>query len=461
MLYDILTLSREGGSPLYLQLYASLRQAIEQDNLKKGERLPSIRKLSGDLGISRTTVEAAYQQLCVEGYIKSSPQRGYYVLTGDAGPFAPQHSLPYQEPAEEPAYIRYSFGSDSVDMHNMDFPLWRKYIKEILGRGELLASYGDPQGEAELRDTLCQYAFGVRGVVSRTQQIVIGAGTQPLLYLLCGLLRGEGHAVVAMEEPGFPQAKRVFEDCGIEVLCLPTDEEGVRMDALEQSGAKLLFISPSNQVQTGSTIPMTRRMEILGWAKQAGALVIEDDYNGELRYKARPIPCMQGMGDHRNVAYIGSFSKLLLPSVRIGYLVLPEGLLQSYQERAKYYNQTASKLEQLALARYIREGHLEKQLRRTRKLYALKSQQLADCLAERFGKRVDILLQETALCLAVTVHGNFTQEELVERAKLQGVRVMPFGAGSLHGGATVLLSFAGIRQEEMADAVSCLQEAWG
>lgn len=455
MIYDYLMLDETSEIPLYQQLYLAVRTAIEAGHLAKGEKMPSIRKLSADLKLSCTTVETAYQQLCVEGYLTARPQRGYFILSAPKsrselfGP--PKISVPEQGPK-----IRYNFGSDYVDSSCIDIKIWRRHIRDVLNRQEILASYGDHQGEPELREALSAYSYGARGVVAAPEQIVIGAGTQPLLSILCGLLKKE-NSRAAMEEPGFLQAEQVFADCGIEVQKLPADENGIDMEALRRSGAKLVFVSPSNRVQTGTGIPITRRYELLEWARETGGIIIEDDYNGELRYSARPIPAMQGMDGGQNVVYIGSFSKLLLPSVRIGYMALPVQLLEQYCTRAGRYNQTASKVEQLALSRYVKDGQLERQLRRLRKLYASKSTALTHALKQAFGSRVGIVLQETPLCLVLTVQVRETGEELCSLAAQNGVRVIPV---ENDGAPKIMLGFAGIPLGEIEPAVQCLKRAW-
>jgi GntR family transcriptional regulator/MocR family aminotransferase len=453
MTYDFLQLDRESSESLYQQLYSSIRRAVESGHLKAGERLPSIRALAEGLRISCTTVESAYQQLCVEGYLRARPQRGYFVLEArrpgpdrTAVPAAPHRT------ADPPA--EYNFGSDCVDSANMDLRLWRQKIRDVLNRQEIIASYGEHQGEYALREALSSYSFGVRGVLASPEQIVIGAGTQPLLSILCGLLNN-GETTVAMEEPGFRQAEQVFSDCGFKVLKLPGDKDGPDMKALRKSGAKLMFISPSNRVQTGMSLPISRRMELLRWAEECGGILIEDDHNGELRYHARPIPALQGMGGGRSVVYIGSFSKLLLPSVRIGYMALTPELLERYRKRAGSYNQTASKIEQLALANYIKSGQMERHLRRLRKLYGAKCDRLTRALKQAFGGRIEILLQETPLSMILTIPASADVRTLCTLALRQGVRV-----GTTSDGEKILLGFAGIPSEKIEEAVQRLREAW-
>lgn len=450
MLYDYFILDHRSSEPLYVQLYDKMKVAVEKGHLAAGEKLPSIRRLSESLRVSRTTVETAYQQLCVEGYIQSSPQRGYFVQEAVRTPGPTAEVIP-QETGEPGPEILFNFGSDWVDSGHTDSKLWKKHVRQVLNRQEAIASYGEHQGETALREALAAYSHNARGVIASPGQIVIGAGTQPLLSLLCGLLRPDERQV-AMEAPGFQQAEQVFSDCCIPVRLLSQDQDGVKIQELEASSAKVLLVSPSNRRQI---IPMGRRVQLLQWAERTGGILVEDDYNGELRYRARPVPAMQGMGSER-VVYLGSFSKLLLPSVRIGYMVLPEPLLKRYRQRAARYNQTASKIEQLALADYIREGQLEKQLRRLRKLYAAKSARLTETLRQTFGPLVELSLQETSLRLLVTVKNGMDSRELVRLARTYGVRLQE----AREGVGCVILGFAGIPIEEIAPAVARLKEAW-
>jgi GntR family transcriptional regulator/MocR family aminotransferase len=452
MTYAYLQLDKNSGVPLYRQLYLSIRSAVESGHLRKNDRLPSIRRLAGDLSLSCTTVESAYQQLCVEGYLRSVPQRGYFAL--DAKREGPARK------AAPPAYrhrplsaVRYNFGSDCVDSENIDIKIWRRNIRGALNRQDVLAAYGEHQGETELREALAAYSYGARGVVASPEQIVIGAGTQPLLSLLCGLIRSD-RRTVALEEPGFTQAEQIFADCGITVLKLPCDGDGLRMDALARSGARLAYVSPSNRVRTGTGIPMSRRLELLKWAGETGGVIIEDDYNGELRYRARPVPAMQGINGGKGVVYLGSFSKLLLPSIRIGYMALTPELLERYRPRAANYNQTASKVAQFALADYIKSGQMERHLRRLRKLYGVKSEKLTRALRRAFGPKVEILLQETPLTLILTVHTEKSAGELCRLALKNGVRVQTAAGGKIR------LGFAGIPLADIDDAAACLKSAW-
>ncbi len=439
------TLHPESKTPLYQQLYQAIREAIESGTLPLGTKMPSIRRLPEELGVSRTTVEAAYQQLCVEGYLKSRPQRGYFVASACLQENAGPHELPVHHQAAYIPPVKYDFGTDRIDVEAADITIWKRHIRDVLNRPDSIVSYGDPQGEPALREALSSYTYRARGVHAAPEQIIIGAGIQPLLTILCGLLPQKQ---VAMDSLGFPQAERAFADCGVEVIRLPSDAEGLSVESLEKSGVRQVLVSPSAPAGQTTAMPPSRRFALLRWARENNGLILEDDYNGELRYTARPIPALQGSGQEYTV-YLGSFSKLLLPSVRISYMVLPESLLEQYAPRARSYNQTASKIEQLALADYIKEGQLERHLRRLRKLYHMKSQTMLDCIRSTLGAQVPAALLETALAVVIRTPG---ARKLAENAAQNGIRVSAIDEDLLR------LGFAGIPLSRIPAGIEALYQ---
>lgn len=454
MIFEPIFLDGNSDIPMYRQLYDSIREKICGGELAVGEKMPSIRRISEELGVSRTTAEQAYQQLCVEGYLISRPQSGYYVEAAVTEKKTP----PAEEPSEGESFsdVLFDFGSRYIDSRGSDLDLWRKYVRSVLSREDTVTSYGHYQGEPELRRELARYGMLLRGVNATPDRIVIGAGVQPLLSLICGLL-GERAGRIGIESPCFPHAERVFRDFRLPISELGQDKYGVIPQEVYSSGANVLYLNPSNTESLGRPMPVSRRAELLEWAERTDGLIIEDDYNGALRFKSRPVPAMQGMGGTGKVIYLGSFSKLLMPSVRISYMVLPYGLAELYRSRGASYNQTSSKIEQLALAEYIRDGHIEKRLRRLRKIYSEKSQQLLTLLNEYFGRAVKIRLAETALCAEISLNSGKNARELAEIALAGGVRVIPMDAGE--GSAKLRLSFAGIQPEKMPEGVKLLHSA--
>ena len=206
----------------------------------------------------------------------------------------------------------------------------------------------------------------------RDSQIIIGAGIQYLLSILCSLLRDKHHDI-AFEYPGFNQAKNVFEDYNMDIIPIPVLKEGIDIEKLKKSKVKMVYLSPSHQYPTGSVMPIDKRIEILNWAQENNSIIIEDDYDCLIRYESRPIPALQGLDKAGHVIYLGSFSKILLPSIRISYMILPLDILENYKWIKARYSQTSSKIEQLTLTKFMAEGYLEKHLRKIRKLYYKKN----------------------------------------------------------------------------------------
>ncbi len=472
MLNSTIKYDNEQAVPLYIQLYEHIKKEITEGFIQPETKLPSIRQLAARLHLSKTTVEAAYQQLKAEGYIASSPKSGYYVNKLEYS-----HSI---KPKVQAAYLEganvmaedddsfktwlYDFGSDSLDAESFDFKLWHKYVNKVFRKEKRLLTYGSSQGEPELRREIARYLHGSRGVICGPQQVVIGAGIQSLLHLVAGLLT-PAYGPIGFEEPGFRKGRYVFRDHGFEIIPIPIDEQGIRVDLLNQSRARLVYVSPSHQFPMGAAIPVNRRMQLLKWAQSQGRLIIEDDYDGELRYLGRPLPSLQGLNQGRNVIYLGTFSKTMLPSLRISYMVLPPELLQLYQQYGGRYNQTSSKIEQLALAAYMRDGCLEKQVRRLRKIYARKNQILIEALTRIMRDKVRIIGQESGLHIVLEVQTTADPEELAGLAAEAGVRIQPvtyyFMEEKTNKPPLVLLAYGGISTDLIEPAVKVLREAWG
>lgn len=447
MIYDFISLEKEGGIPLCTQLYKSIKQAIDEGKMQEGEKAPSIRLAATELGISRTTVETAYIRLCNEGYLDSRPQSGYFVQN------KPKPMCPVPEKTiQAQKTVRYDFSSGRIDEAAADTVLWQKCVRRVLHESGDLVSYGEPQGERLLREAIADYAYAARGVSANPGNIVVGAGTQLLLTLFCSLYPEKG--VIALDAPGFKQAERIFRDYGFKTVFVHTRKDKPLSKQLEELGANIYLYTPSAYSKKDLKTLKRFRRDLLSWAEQdEKRLILEDDYNGELRYTARPVPAMQ-QADTKHIVYFGSFSKLLLPSVRIAYMVLPDSLLSTYHRRVQDYNPTASKLEQLALTAYIQNGFLEKHLRRLKKLYYYKSKALVSAMEQYFGedlKRISVL--ESSLSVVAHLETKLSDEEIFLRAASKGIRLDAIRKGH------IWLSFAGIPIEDLEPAVKMLSES--
>lgn len=399
----VFELQKQKKEPLYLSVYRYYKDSILSGRLLPGSRMPSLRRCSNELHISRTTTESAYLALAAEGYIIARPQSGYYVTDIVTG----QIDVPKKHPSLQPK-IRYNFTSAGTDKEGFRFDLWRRYIKSALRQDERLLDYGEPQGEAELRETLADYVREHRNVMCTSDDIVIGAGIQSLLNILCPLLKNQ--KTVSFPTTSFIQGSTVFEDYGFDVH-------------YRDKTCDIIYVSPAHMTRWGEIMPVSRRIELVRHAKEHGSLIIEDDYENEFVYLQRPTPSLQSLSGGRNVIYMGSFSRLLLPSIRISFMVLPVGLSESYQKIAMRYNQTASKTEQIALCQFIRDGHLAAQTRKLKRLYASKLELLIRAVKDVFGTDAILKTGTAGISTALTVTCKASKEAFLKAAAQCGLAV--------------------------------------
>ena len=429
-------LDRTSDIPLYTQLYRFLKEEITCGNLKSGEKLPSLRRLSKDLAISITTSEWAYNQLLVEGYVISRPQSGYYVATVQGAPCASDdESLTYN-------FSDYTFkGSPyKYDLSCFDFFKWKKCASRVLTEySHLLLFESDTQGEAALRFEISRYIFSSRGVKCTPDQIVVGAGTQQLTFHLCRILKKMNIAHVSTEDPGYLPVQNIFRDHNFSITKIPVAGDGISIEKLPSNIPSAVYVNPSNQFPTGSVMPVGRRYELLKWAKKNNSYVLEDDYDSELRYFGKPVPALQGLEKDSNVIYLGSFSSTLFPAIKISYMVLPEDMVEIFNEIKSDYTQTCSKMEQLTLALYMEEGHYYTNIRKLRNLYSQKLQVALSALSEYGRDFVFPQNTNSGINLILKLKTDKKPEELCRLAKEIGLNTVP--VENIYGETNTVLNF--------------------
>ncbi|MCD7722354.1 MAG: PLP-dependent aminotransferase family protein [Clostridiales bacterium] len=347
----------------YNMLYNHLKEQITSGQIEYGRKLPSVRQAGELYSVSRTTVQNAYFELSADGYIISVPQSGYYVEYKSQ----PKESENKNAAQDE---ILYNFTGETADRDSFNFALWKRYMKSALRDDEKLLSYSPAQGEYELRCAISDYIREKRNVAAAPERIVVGAGTYTLLNILCSLLEKKG--TVSLPAASFRQGAAVFGDYGFDVHYRYKD-------------ADIIYVSPSHMTHWGSVMPNKRRHELVNYSAKTGSLIIEDDYESDFLYNTQPAPSLYALSGGKNVVYMGSFSKLLLPSIRISFMVLTRKLADEFTQSIYKYNQTASKTEQLALSQYIRDGHLKAQIRKTRRFYTSKTRELYALLQCEFS----------------------------------------------------------------------------
>lgn len=426
---------------LYLSVYEYYKEAILDRRLLPGNKMPSLRRCAKELQISRTTVESAYLTLAAEGYIVARPQSGYYVT--DIAKKHTQKAAPLPVSSES---IRYNFASTGIDKEGFRFDLWRRYIKSALREDERLIDYGEPQGELELREVLADYIRTHRNVLCTADDIVVGASTQSLLHILCPLLMKSdfGKAkTVSFPTSSFIQGSTVFADYGFDVH-------------YRDKTCGIIYVSPAHMTKWGDIMPVFRRLELIQHAALQGSLIIEDDYENEFVYLQRPTPSLQSLSGGKNVIYMGSFSRLLLPSIRVSFMVLPPSLLASYKKVCNHYNQTASKTEQIALCQFIRDGHLLSQTRKLKRLYSAKLKKLILEVRDVFGKDVALKTGAAGISIALTVPCKADKQTFLREAKKSGLltEVLSENETTL----TLVLSCSAMAAEDFRDGCILLHD---
>ncbi len=412
------------------ELYNRIRKEIISGQFISGARLPSVRKAAIIYGVSRTTVQNAYFALAADGFIISEPQSGYYVSYQAAKHIETENRSSINN-------IVYDFKSSSADKESFEFDLWRRYMKNALRQDDRLLSYSEAQGEYELREALSDYIREKRNVVTSPNRIVIGAGVQSLLSILCSLI--DEKYDVSFPDKSFVQGASLFEDYGFEIKYRYKD-------------AKIIYVSPSHMTKLGDVMPNKRRIELVKHSAKSNSLIIEDDYESDFQYNSMPTPSLHALAGGSNVVYMGSFSSLLLPSIRISFMVLTEELAQKYKSNIYKYNQTAGKTEQIALCQYIRDGHLKAQIRKTRRFYTSKAKVFAALLSNEF-KDAEIEISENALQVIMSIE--FSKD--VEEFERNGIAVSV--ESYENNKIKVVFNTGAVPQNMFTPAVSALKKA--
>lgn len=450
---------------IYEQIYRYIQKEIREGSLPKGERLPSTRALAAHLEVARSTVKLAYEQLLSEGYIESVPYKGYYVcqlegmlqMTG-------QKAIPFEEKVKEPE-AKYDFSPNAVDVTGFPMSTWKKINKDVLlDHQNEIFELGNPQGDLPLRQKICQYLHSFRGVNCSVEQIIVGAGNDYLLMLLGQILGRE--RVMAIENPTYLRAYRIFSAGGYQMKAIPLDENGMDVEALSKSGADTAYIMPSHQFPTGVVMPIGRRMELLKWAyDEEGRYLIEDDYDSEFRYKGKPIPSLQSSDHKGKVIYIGTFSKSIAPAIRVSYMVLPYPLLERYHKNCSFLSSTVSRVNQAVLTEFIGGGHYERYLNKMRKIYRGKHNQVLK-LFDPFRTRFEIRGEGAGLhVLLVAKDMSVEEETLLAQAKEADCKVYGMSRYLIQPkdekeAATLLIGYAGLTEKQIEEGIEALKNAW-
>lgn len=451
-------MEERGGLPLYEYLYRRIRADILSGALAAGERLPSKRALAEHLHLSVITVEAAYQQLEAEGYVYTRPKRGFFVSSIERAPEA--EAPPPPLPAQAAPHWRLDLKSNQVDTGRFPVSTWSRLTRQVLSEGGQALLHPVPhQGLPALRQAIADDLRDYKGMSVSPAQIVVGAGAEYLYLLLAQLLGPD--AVFAVEDPGYPKIRQVYGKCGARCCPVPLDRQGLDPAALHASGASVAHLSPSHHYPTGLVTPIGRRQELLRWAGEQSAFIIEDDYDSEFRFSGRPIPTLQSIDRGGRVIYMNTFSQTISPSMRVGFMVLPPRLLARYRRELDFYACTVPALEQHVLARFLAGGYYEQHLARMRKEYRLRRDRVLDAFrASPFAGRISISEQGAGLHFLLRLDTPLSDEALGRRAEALGVRLgflSEYAAVPNPAHAhTLVVNYAGLDAERLPEAMALL-----
>ncbi len=478
----VIAINRKAPQALHRQIYDSYRTAIVDGSLRPGQRIPSTRMLAMELGVSRFPVLNAYAQLLAEGYIESRVGAGAVVSS----------SIPDQLTSSEPARARSvaarsgprpvarrcenltrlqqlpwlsglgAFGVGQVAYDQFPLRIWSNLVLRHCRKMSAKSfHYGDPLGSLALRKTIATYLRTARSLHCEAEQVMIVSGSQQALEIAARVLLDPGSRVW-VEEPGYRLARDVLALAGCRLVPVPVDQEGLQVASGIQLAprARAALVTPSHQFPLGVTLSASRRLQLLDWAQSSGAWILEDDYDSEYRYQSMPIASLQGLDANARVIYIGTFSKVLFPSLRLGYLVLPSDLVERFIAVRRVMDLRPPSFYQEVLADFIAEGHFARHLRRMRVLYGERARVLVDSIHQELGSMVEVFGGEAGMHLTVTLNRRSRDLEMAARAARQNLWIWPLSLFYLGDGARsgFILGFGSTPVAEIPHAVRRLRK---
>ena len=460
------------GEPLGRQVYSGLRQAIVAGTLKPGDRIPSTRDLAEQLGVSRTIVLLAFEQLLAEGYAEGRRGSGTYVAGGiHARPadrvehpialssygdrLASLAGIGATKPTACPAR-RYDFAYGRGDVAHFPFEQWRRLLAaEARSMSVRSLNYADASGDALLREAIAGHVRRSRGVVCNGSQVIVVNGSQQAIDLIARVLVDPGDRI-AVEDPHYQGLRAILLACGARLSPVPVDDQGLDPAQLPAS-ARALFLTPSHQFPTGAVLPIARRLAVLEWASRCGAVIVEDDYDGEFRYDGQPLESLQSLDAAGRVIYVGTFSRTIFPALRIGYLIVPRALADTFATAKWLADRHSPSLDQRVLARFIGSGAYELYLRRLRRSLASRRNALVEAIAKAWGGRMAMTGAGSGAHVTLWPGGDFDERSAIEAAASRDVGVYPvspYYLGRPRGG--MLLGYSQLSAGDIREGISRL-----
>ncbi|MBV9765466.1 MAG: PLP-dependent aminotransferase family protein [Acidobacteriaceae bacterium] len=466
-----------GREPLFRQTYRAIRQAILSGALGAGERLPSTRDLAEQLGISRTVVVLAYEHLLAEGFIVGRAGSGTYVCDGLAGNIAQgtrrlaqlqlsqfgkrvaASMATVDTPLPQPVIPRYNFMYGRSDLETFPFAMWRKLLLREARKGSTRQfDYGSALGNPELRAAICAHLRRSRAVVCDPSEVIVVNGSQQALDLVIRVLVDPGDPV-AIEDPHYDGIREALRAAGARLRPVPVDREGLDPTQLPDD-ARAVFVTPSHQFPTGAILTLDRRLALLRWARRRNAVIVEDDYDGEFQYDGRPLESLQGLDREGRIVYIGTFSRTVFASLRIGYLIAPASLVPAFTAAKWLSDLHSASLDQQTLAEFIAGGMYERHLRRLRRRNTARRAALLDAVRKNLGDRVEVTGEGAGAQVVLWPRNHVSEEAVVAAAARRGVGIYGIAHCFLRRPSRpgFLLGYARLTEREIREGIRLLSE---
>jgi GntR family transcriptional regulator / MocR family aminotransferase len=471
---------RAADAPLFHQIYQQLRSAILSGALRSATKLPSTRELAAQLGVSRSTVVSAFEQLLAEGYTFGKKGAGTYIAPDLPEPFEAIHGRKkrtasvtktvasfqdlrgFVDVTEQSDERPFNLGRTLVDARTAE--LWRKLSARTLrsfGRHHL--GYGDPHGALELRKSVCDYLQAARGVRCEPEEVVITAGTQQAVDIIARVIQSADKEVW-IEDPGYSLTRLALVAAGVKVCPIPVDHNGINVTEGIRRAPKgrAVFITSSHQFPKGVALSMARRLELLAWARESGAWIVEDDYASEFRYGGRPLASLQGLDEAERVIYVGTLNKALFPGLRLGYAVVPRSLLRAFVTTRYLMDRQPSSLCQAVVAAFMKEGHFAAHIRRMREVYRSQRDALVVALRRRLGDHLSVEPPDQGMHLVAYTRRGLSDVTIERAGREHGVVVRAMSRLYVEAPAqsALMLGFSGYPHQIIAPAIARLAQAF-
>lgn len=448
------SIDRTSGTPVFEQICQAIRTKAISGELSQGIKLPPTRVFSTELGVSRSTVVTAYEQLTAEGYLKSIKGSGYSICAMGEVEFKQRPSSPDDLPKDEPTLAPQPFQAGLPDMRLFPHRQWAKAVSRICrSNPQAMLVGGTSFGNFELRKAIADHVSEWRGIKASAGQIIVTAGAADALEISTRTLARFGDRI-GLENPGYPPIRRFAKAQGLKPAYMRVDENGATLPS-KVKGLRLVVLTPSHQYPLGGAMTPSRRLEFIQWAESVNGWVIEDDYDSEFRYAGRPIPAMSGFDRLRRTIYVGSFSKIFSNTLRLGYLIVPKTTVDQFRTTMDGFGLRASYMPQQALAAFMNNGEFYRHLRRVRRIYGERRKFLLERLSQDFAQYGSFTDHQAGMQIVFNLHPDLNDKDVSAQAYKQGISAQPLSCFSAtksnYNG--IVLGYCGFNQDELSAAL--------